>query len=59
MFDSATRYDGEGREYTYYLSEGMNGNSSRYKPYYYDETPENIGPDTELLKGISKDEVFW
>ena len=59
VFDSAPRYDGEGREYTYYLSEGMNGNSSRYKPYYYDETPENIGSDTDLLEGILKDEVFW
>ena len=59
VFDSAPRYDGDGREYTYYLSEGMNGNSSRYKPYYYDETPEKIGPETTPLEGISKDEISW
>lgn len=41
-FDSAPRYDAEGREYTYYMQEGLYGNSSKYKAYYYGMEPEKI-----------------
>lgn len=53
VFDPVPRYNDEGKEYVYFVEEGMDGNSNNYEAAYYPCAPEGLKttePTVNLLK---------